>query len=86
MERKRVKKILKRLGVDNKFTLRTVSFSDLARDEAKVLTIKQWAYNIDRMKEIKGVFGKLWVEGEGRVIVEFDVDQSTVPKGMYMLG
>ena len=38
--RVRVKSILASYGLDNKFTIRTVGFSDLARDSKKFVEIK----------------------------------------------
>jgi len=57
MSRKKIQQILKELDVKNAFTLRKVSFIDLARDTAKVLTIKDWTPSIkaviihDRFKD-----------------------------------
>lgn len=40
--RKQVQEALIELGIPNKFTLRTVGFSDLCRSNATVLTITAW--------------------------------------------
>lgn len=43
--RKQIKDILASHGLYNKFTIRTVDFSDLARASATVVTIKDWKLN-----------------------------------------
>jgi len=63
MKRKQVKAILNKLGVDNRFSLRAVTF--LGRDKYQVLTIKDWKRGQPR-QAIRDVFGK-W-----KVVVEFD--------------
>ena len=40
--RVQVGKILREQGITNKFTLRTVGFSDLARGDAQFVEIKGW--------------------------------------------
>lgn len=40
--RKEIQAKLSSVGVTNKFTLRTVGFSDLARDSAQVCEIQDW--------------------------------------------
>ena len=40
--RKRIKEVLAKHGLTNKFRLETVSFSDLARGEAVFIEIKNW--------------------------------------------
>lgn len=62
MKRKEVKQVLDRLGVSNRFTLRTVGF---CRETRKVLTIKDW-HPDPKANEIKEAF-----RGTG-VIVDFD--------------
>jgi len=47
-----VKEALNEVGVDNKFSVTTTDFQDLARDTALTVTIKNW-YPSSDAKEIK---------------------------------
>lgn len=63
MTRKEAKTILTNLGITNRFSLRRVGFSDLARGQAQFLTVKDWKPS-PKANEIKEAF-------KG-VIVQFD--------------
>jgi len=65
MTRKEVKEMLEATGVTNRFSLRTVSFCDLARDQAQVVTIKDWQPD-PKADKIKAAFR------QRGLIVEFD--------------
>jgi len=54
--RKEVGQILSSLGIENKFSLQTVDFSDLTRKVAQVVTIKHWEPNRAKYDAIKQAF------------------------------
>ena len=54
--RKEVSEILKRHGIQNKFSLKTIGFSDLARCEIQCVYIKDWIsgpFPIEAKNELK---------------------------------
>lgn len=55
MTRKEVKAILNGLDITNRFTLKTVGFSDIARGQAQVLIVKDWRPD-PKAKDIKAAF------------------------------
>ena len=65
MTRKEAKAILNKIGVTNRFTLKSISFSDLARCQAQVLIVKDWRPD-PKANPIKAAF-----KGHG-VIVDFE--------------
>jgi len=66
MTRKEVRDALHKLNVTNRFKLRTVNFSDLARGEAQFVTILDWKHDPVKANEIKVAFR------DTGVIPEFD--------------
>ena len=66
MTRKEVATILHDFGVENEFALRTTRFSDLARDDVQVVTIREWEPSL-KAYQIKDA---LW--SAGRCLVEFN--------------
>lgn len=65
MTRKEIKAILDKLDIPNRFKLRTVSFSDIARGQAQVVTICDWQPD-PRADQIEAAFR------EYGIITEFD--------------
>ncbi len=65
--RKTVRAILDRHGLSNKISVRTVSFSDLARDRVMVVTIRRWTPS-PKAKDIKAAIERRHVG----VLVNFD--------------
>jgi hypothetical protein len=62
LTRKLAAEVLKDLGVENKFSLRTIDFSDLARDRRGFLLLKEWnprsqGHLADAVKEAFRKFG-----------------------------
>ena len=55
MTRKDAKAILTEIGVTNRFTLKTVGFSDIARGQAQVLIVKDWRPD-PKAKDIEAAF------------------------------
>ena len=55
MKRKQAKEVLSSIGVYNKFSLRTVSFSDLVRARKQFVTIRDWTPD-PRADEVKEAF------------------------------
>lgn len=70
--RKRVGQILKQYGLNNRFTIRKVDFSDLARVVVHNVTIKDWKPNARLAKLIEQ---EMEYEGSvtgNRMIVDFE--------------
>jgi len=56
MTRKEASQILRGVGIDNKFSLHTVDFSDLARCTRQFCTIKNWEPDKAKYEAVKQAF------------------------------